>query len=367
MITHGDPYGVPGGPWVLVVGMHRSGTSAVTGALGALGLNLPRQDDRIDQPESNPEHWESLSISRHDEALLERLGASWDAPPDLDSGWESTAEVTNAADPAAIASAAYPQAGPLVWKDPRLCLLLPYWRTRLPGPLTAVFVWRSPMAVARSLQNRDGFELAEGIALWERYNRSAIGGLTDLDFYGVDYELMMDDPRVTIRDLAEWLGSLDQFAAHRANWNVASAVAEVAHELRHERGDIRDPLLLDEHRRLVELLSTMRGGHRPMQPDAMPAESHWTTALIRSRPRGKGPCQPVARARGRALGEAGGTGDIPRRTGDSPRRDGGASKPARDGRARAGGRETLHRKPALIRELARDQASALFGSTPPRA
>jgi hypothetical protein len=54
--------GAPG-PWLLVVGMHRSGTSAVTGALGALGLGVVHADDRMDWPESNPEHLESVSVS----------------------------------------------------------------------------------------------------------------------------------------------------------------------------------------------------------------------------------------------------------------------------------------------------------------
>ena len=51
---------MPVGPWVLVVGSHRSGTSAVTGALVALGLNGVAPDDRMDDLESNPEHWESF-------------------------------------------------------------------------------------------------------------------------------------------------------------------------------------------------------------------------------------------------------------------------------------------------------------------
>ena len=72
--------------WLLVVGMHRSGTSAITGALGALGFNTPHSRDRAGfKPESNSEHWESLSLSGYNEHLLAELGGSWDAPPDLPS------------------------------------------------------------------------------------------------------------------------------------------------------------------------------------------------------------------------------------------------------------------------------------------
>jgi hypothetical protein len=48
--------GMHAGPWLLVTGMHRSGTSAVAGVLGALGFQTPSADDRMDWPESNPEH-----------------------------------------------------------------------------------------------------------------------------------------------------------------------------------------------------------------------------------------------------------------------------------------------------------------------
>src|SRR6202011_2048888 len=111
---------LPEGPWVTVVGMHRSGTSAVTGALAALGLNMARPEDRMDWPESNPEHWESLSASVFNEKLLAHLGGSWDAPPDLAPGWEQDPDLLTAGDAAAVMAAAYPEQGPSVWKAPRL-------------------------------------------------------------------------------------------------------------------------------------------------------------------------------------------------------------------------------------------------------
>ena len=124
----------PAGPWVVVVGMHRSGTSAVTGALGALGLQMPRPGDRMAWDESNPEHWESLSLALHDEHLLHGLGGSWDAPPDLPRHWVHSAAVLGGARSGALLAQAYPEPGPAALKDPRICLLLSHWRTVLPDP-----------------------------------------------------------------------------------------------------------------------------------------------------------------------------------------------------------------------------------------
>ena len=88
-MTDGMPK-VPAGPWLAVLGMHRSGTSAVTGALGALGFNLPAPSDQLDPHESNPDHFESLSIMRVNDALLKVFGGGWDSPPELPPGFRRT-------------------------------------------------------------------------------------------------------------------------------------------------------------------------------------------------------------------------------------------------------------------------------------
>lgn len=271
------------GPWLLVVGMHRSGTSAVTGALGAVGLELVRTDDRVFWPESNPEHWESLSLGLHNEDLLARMGGGWDGPPDLGEGWEERPQIVGAPDPTPLLVAAFPEPGPKVFKDPRLCLLLPYWRNLLPDPLAAVLVWRSPIAVARSLRRRDGTPLPEGLALWERYNRGAIEGLAGVDTYVLDYESVITDPRATIDGLITWLASLEQFGPAAKAWDGAAASNVIADELLHHRSDPSDQddaVMLAEQRDLCGYLSKIGGGHRPFSPEPLGNESAWTSSVI---------------------------------------------------------------------------------------
>ena len=102
-----------------------------------------------------------------------------------------------------------------MWKDPRTCLLLPYWLAHLPQPVAAVFIWRSPLSVARSLQAWDRTHLADGVALWERYNRSGLAGLIGVDTFVTRYESIVEDPLGRLGALASWLGSLPQFSALR--------------------------------------------------------------------------------------------------------------------------------------------------------
>ena len=270
---------VPAGPWVLVLGCHRSGTSAVTGALAAMGLHAVDPADRMERSDSNPEHWESLGAALLDDRLLASVGATWDAPPPLDADAVSVDGAPEDTDPGPVMAAAYPEPGPVVWKDPRACLLLPYWRSVLPGPLTAVLVWRDPLAVARSLQTRDGIPLAEGLALWEHYNRSVARGLQGVDTYVVDYASVVEDPGASLAALAGWMGGLPQLAGP---YDVDAATATVDARLVHESSvDAAD--VPDDHRSVATWLAGQAGGHRPLDAEPPPATSPWPEAVLAAR------------------------------------------------------------------------------------
>ncbi len=269
---------VPTGPWLAVLGMHRSGTSAVTGALGALGFNLPALSDQLDPHESNPDHFESLSIMRVNDALLKIFGGGWDSPPELPAGFEERKEVREH-DLAAIRALvrAFPSGGPGALKDPRNCLLLPYWRRILPGPLPVIFVWRSPLAVARSLQERNGFSLVHGIALWEHYNVSALAALEGFDCYVTSYESVLDDPRAILAELLVWLDDQPTFSGD--HWDVDAAQSAITRVYRHHDEDAAGPLL-DSQQALLGLLASLGGRHRSLGPGGLPAPSPWATDVL---------------------------------------------------------------------------------------
>ena len=181
---------------------------------------------------------------------------------------------------------AYPDEGPSVWKDPRLCLLLPYWRTQLPGPMAAVFVWRNPLAVAHSLHRRDGLPLVVGLALWERYNRVALEGLAGIDTLGVEFDDAVADPAGFVDRCAEWLRGSDPFADVEGRWDLDRAAAAIARDLKHQPDQFSahdEALVTAEQRQLLACLERANGVHRPHREDPPPMESAWTTALIDTR------------------------------------------------------------------------------------
>ncbi len=260
--------------------MHRSGTSVLTGVLGGLGLALPHVDDRWEPLPSNPEHFESMSMVNFDDHLLEYLEGSWDAPPDLSPGWETRPSLEAFDDEARRAAAtAFPGRGPVVWKDPRVCLLLPYWRRLLPPPLAAVLMWRAPMEVARSLEDRNGLSSALGIALWEHYNRAALDQLEGMPVYVTSYDELLTDPVGLCRELAAWLDSLEGLASQRGTWDPAGGAEVVTDALRHHTAR-PDERLLGGQAELVGRLRQLHGAHQSLPAAALSPPSPWGASLI---------------------------------------------------------------------------------------
>jgi hypothetical protein len=272
---------VPAGPWVLVVGMHRSGTSAVAGALGQLGLSLPAGADAMTGRYDNPIHHESRALVDFDDTLLRELGGSWSAPPTLEPGWETSPVASAMTQRARRATrTAFPAAGPLVWKDPRLCILLPFWRSILPAPVGAVFLWRAPLAVARSLRTRQDFTVSHGLALWDRYTRDALLSLAGMDVLVVEFEELLRDAEGAVKTVASWLSHVGRPPIGAKPERLAAAVSSISLPMARHDGDGELPEVLRE---TVETLKNLKGPHDQFRRVDLPRPPAWMADAIRQR------------------------------------------------------------------------------------
>jgi hypothetical protein len=178
---------------VFVVGMHRSGTSAVVRVLESIGFFAGAETDFHPPTAHDPlGHREHIMVWRANETALTALGRGWDDPVGIN--WDllpgaARGEVTAAID---LAVAQLDEHRLWVAKDPRLCLTLPLWR-RATTPL-CVMTHRNPMDVARSLAARDGMPVFGGLALWEWYQRSALNGSAGLVRVYVSFADLAADP-----------------------------------------------------------------------------------------------------------------------------------------------------------------------------
>lgn len=209
---------------IIVLGMHRSGTSAVTGLLERSGAWFGAADEATEANEENPRgFWERRDVRAVCDALLAGGGFDWWRVADID---------LFAIDPTVVAEQRQAFAGiverldehrPWVVKEPRLCLLLPLLRPVLTDPVV-VHVTRDPLEVAQSIHARSGFPVQAGLALWERYVVAARAATTDLPSVQVRHHDLMTDP---VAETARLVAALTDLGVE----GLVAPDAEAVHEL----------------------------------------------------------------------------------------------------------------------------------------
>lgn len=224
---------------VCVTGMHRSGTSFTAQALRLLGVSLGLGDRLMKPGPDNPTgYWENRDIKELNDELLARLGGSWDQPPVLDRGWEHDASLDRLrARASEVLDDAFggPRSGQgfIGWKDPRLSLLLPFWRTFTPITTTIVMV-RHPAEVAASLCARNGIEAPQAAMLWLRYLLAATAN--DPSHLLVQHHAFFADLPGTLATVAAHVG-----LPPPAEDTVARAREHLDSSLRHHVATIAEP------------------------------------------------------------------------------------------------------------------------------
>ncbi|MGP1274826.1 MAG: hypothetical protein ACQRW7_05355 [Caulobacterales bacterium] len=157
---------------VLVLGMHRSGTSAFTRVLNLLGCQVPAS--LMAANANNPTgYWESVRIFQLNTRLLASAGSAWDDWLEFPESWyRSPPAKSFLGEAQELLSEEFGENGFYALKDPRLCRILPFWLDVLKAQNTravAVVPLRHPLEVAGSMQRRDGFDPAYGALLWLRH------------------------------------------------------------------------------------------------------------------------------------------------------------------------------------------------------
>lgn len=157
---------------LLVLGMHRSGTSALTRMLGLLGIDLPKTP--LGGNETNMTgHWEPESVVHLNDRILEAAGSNWHDFRPVDPRWFQSPNARQfRSEACAILAAEFGGTGPFVIKEPRICRLSTFWLDVFGQvSIRPVFILpiRNPLEVAASLKVRDGLETGISYLLWLRH------------------------------------------------------------------------------------------------------------------------------------------------------------------------------------------------------
>ena len=260
---------------VIVLGMHRSGTSLCGNVLHALGVDIA---EAAGPSSSNQRgHWERPRINDLHDAALAIFGRGWNTPTHhlaLPEQWWTDPRIA----PIRRGLVSYIERSmahgrPFGFKDPRTSRLLAMWPQILDAMSldpTYVFCVRNPAQVARSVTARDNLAGDQAAYRWLVYNAQAVHGVAGARVCVIGYETWFTDPAATLDRLARFVGLgarpeltalVDADLRHDAD-GAADPVPPVATRL--YRALLAAGEVFDE--RLLDLADTILGCERAVMP-----------------------------------------------------------------------------------------------------
>ncbi|MHB8108740.1 MAG: glycosyltransferase [Syntrophorhabdaceae bacterium] len=194
---------------ILIAGMHRSGTSALAGALNLLGVNMGSRLMETAQ-DNEKGFFENADVYEVNEGILKSLNSSWDDLFFLEDGWwKSPIMDSHRLRIRELVEKEFLPGGLFGIKDPRLALLFPLWEgvlKELAVETACIIPLRNPLEVADSLHRRNGFSVEKSAFLWMKY-------LSDAEYYSrgmrrifISFNDLLRDPEGTLLGIADAVG-----------------------------------------------------------------------------------------------------------------------------------------------------------------
>ena len=208
---------------VMVLGMHRSGTSALAGVLGHLGCDLPKSLMEP-KPMNAKGFYEPKEISYFNEDLLSSTGSNWFTWQGFNKDWFRSPKSTELQGVALEKlNADFGASRLFVLKDPRLCILFPFWENVFEAagckPIL-LHTHRHPLDVAASLNHWAGYDHSYGLLLWLRYVLEAEAATRGKKRHFVSYDMLMGDWSAVLKNVGESLDISWPRQSHRVSAEI---------------------------------------------------------------------------------------------------------------------------------------------------
>lgn len=232
---------------LVVIGMHRSGTSATTGVLQLLGVRLGSRLYKGHSDINAKGYFEHGDVADTNDEILMAMGSSWDDPLLRDErGWSAPGIEKYVDKLRKIVRRDF--LGDDLWalKDPRVCRLLPLWLPVFSSMGLSpkfLFVVRSPDAVYKSLNKRDGFSRDKSFLLWANHYLEAEFHSRGYRRAFITFETIIDDPVKSFEYVERALGIHFPVSPASAKESVN---AFLSRDLLHHGGGAADRQLVSE-------------------------------------------------------------------------------------------------------------------------
>ena len=259
---------------ILVLGMHRSGTSATAGLIASMGAFAGEESDLLPaHPQDNPAgYWERNDLMLAQDEFLRSAGHSWERVAGFDlQRVDTPARRKLERHVRGMVSGLNARGGPWLIKDPRLSLLLPLWLP-IAGDAACVVVVRDPREIAASLcdTHRGVFGSQFPLVLWEKYTRAMLDSLHRRRVLFVAYAELLADPEGQCRRLQLGLAALGVSGLHAIAPARQRALDQDLHRSRAEAHVKLDP----DQAALYAWLATQALAPGPVTVEAWPQAPH---------------------------------------------------------------------------------------------
>lgn len=289
---------------IMVLGMHRSGTSALTRILNLLGADLP--DDLIKANAYNKSgYWEPSAVVALNDAWLTKARAAWDAPylpEEALTGALPRSAVKTAADTISDAFGAGHDL--IALKDPRCTLFAPTWRqaiVRAGYAPAQLIIHRDAAEVAQSLAHRDGFSPDEAGLLWAWYCLKALEAHAANGGVVMSYAALREDWRSVMERVKHELSLEALTLTEEASAQVDAFLQEPRSKSEAAfSADVSDIISAVQALHVKAQANQPLGDLASLQQDILDRAAHSRDAVVRVRAEGQKQLTKIERERDKA-------------------------------------------------------------------
>lgn len=231
---------------ILVLGMHRSGTSALARMTNLLGCDIPHTLMPA-SPANSTGYWESNAIMSLNDDILHSAGSSWDDWLEFNPRWYDSPVAESFLERGVeILQGEYGTSPLFVLKDPRNCRLTRFWFNVLKRgkiePLVVIPL-RNPLEVVASLEARDGMHRDLAMLLWLRHVLDAEQGSRGHRRVCITYEELLDNWAALADRMQSALGIFWPRFSTLTGIEIDAFLDHNHHHIRSTRNLVADPMI----------------------------------------------------------------------------------------------------------------------------
>ncbi len=249
---------------LMVLGPHRSGTSALSGVLSHLGGDLPKT--LMPAGEGNAEgYFESVRVMAFNDRLLNALGSDWKDLSPLDPG-STTAQVFEGlmSEAVQVLQEEFSAARLPLLKDPRICRFVGFWSeafSRAGYEPLYIHTHRNPLETAQSLQKRDGIPIELGLLIWLRHVLDAEAATRGRTRVFTNYKALLEDWRTQIAQMEQTLSLTFHRNTGKVRQNIDDFLSDsLRHQQRAPEDVRRSAQVADVVRETFQIFESWAGG-----------------------------------------------------------------------------------------------------------